>query len=145
MQYTILLCFYFFLLSRSTSYDFSKQYVIQKNDLYNLCDDNKISTGVVDGTAIFEGAGETSSQVTTLTITGWFMLKSIWNMHSTLFYILSDSNLIFALSYNIYSSDSFKYSFKSNNKGLNLSTIAKKEWIFIKVFIDMGVPNSNSG
>jgi len=123
MQYTVLLCFSLFLLCRSISYDFSKQYVIQNNDLYNLCDDNKVSTGVIDGTTIFEGAGETSSQASTLTITGWFMLKSIWNMYSTLFYLLSDSNLIFALSYNIYSSDSFSYTFKSHSNGLNLSGI----------------------
>jgi len=145
MQYTVLLCFSLFLLCRSISYDFSKQYVIQKNDLYNLCDDNKVSTGVIDGTTIFEGAGETSSQVTTLTITGWFMLKSIWNMYSTLFYLLSDSNIIFTLSYNIKVSASFKYIFKSNSKELNYSDIAINEWIFIKVFIDMGVPNSNAG
>jgi len=101
MNNMVLLCFSLYLLCCSASYDFSKQYVIQENDLYNLCDDNKITTGVVDGTTIFEGAGETSSQINILTITGWFMLKSIWNMDSTLFYILSDSQLIFALSYNI--------------------------------------------
>jgi hypothetical protein len=109
-----------------------------------VCDDNKISAGVVDGTTIFEGAGEASSQVTTLTITGWFMLKSIWDVDSTLFYLLSDSNLIFALSNNI-SSGSFKYTFKSHSNQLNYPGIAINEWIFIKVFIDMGVSNANSG
>ena len=73
------------------------------------------------------------------------MLKSIWNMYSTLFYLLSDSNIIFTLSYNIKVSASFKYIFKSNSKELNYSDIAINEWIFIKVFIDMGVANVNSG
>jgi hypothetical protein len=125
MQITILLCFSLFLICRSTSYDFSKQYVIQYDDLYNICDDNKVRTGVIDGTTIFEGAGETSSQVDSLTITGWFMLKSIWNMSSTLFYVLSDSKIIFALFYNPLSTVPFEYIFKTNSAGLNFPNLLK--------------------
>ena len=72
------------------------------------------------------------------------MLKSIWDVDSTLFYLLSDSNLIFALSNNI-SSGSFKYTFKSHSNAFNYQFLAINEWIFIKVFIDMGVSNANSG
>ena len=57
---TLLALFSIFAMGWTSYFDFSKQYVVQEDDLYCVCDNNGVDTGVVTGDIVFKSAGESS-------------------------------------------------------------------------------------